>query len=325
MYNEAIKLISDAKSITIIQAENPDGDSLASSLALEEILSDIGKSVSLYCSVDIPKYLRYIEGWDRVESELNTKSDLAIIVDTSADILISKTLESPGARRYLETHPVLVIDHHNTPSTLSFDHTILMEEAASTSEVIFRLAKNSGWPISLKAATHILEAILSDTLGLSTESVSAETLKVAAKLLEIGASPASIESRRREYMKKSQEILRYKGELIGRIEYLLDGQLAIVHIPWEDIKEYSDQYNPSALVIEEMLLVEDVKVAVAIKTYPDGKVTGKIRTGLPFANQIAGFFGGGGHSYAAGFRAYDSYDQVISELVTATDKSLKVE
>ena len=41
-----------------------------------------------------------------------------------------------------------------------------------------------------------------------------------------------------------------------------------------DIREYSDEYNPNVLILEELRLVEGVEVAVAIKTYPDGKVTG---------------------------------------------------
>ena len=45
MYDEAKKLITDAQKIIVIQAENPDGDSLGSSVALEEILSDLGKDV----------------------------------------------------------------------------------------------------------------------------------------------------------------------------------------------------------------------------------------------------------------------------------------
>ena len=124
-------------------------------------------------------------------------------------------------------------------------------------------------------------------------------------------------------MKKSPEILAYKGELIRRIEYLCDGKLALVHIPWEDIQQYSDQYNPSVLVLDEMRLVQGVELAVAIKTYPDGKVTGKLRGNLPIAETVAGYFGGGGHDYAAGFRAYDSYETIVSELVTATNKALK--
>ncbi|HTJ73337.1 MAG TPA: hypothetical protein VL481_01970, partial [Verrucomicrobiae bacterium] len=125
------------------------------------------------------------------------------------------------------------------------------------------------------------------------------------------------------FMKKSPEILAYKGELIGRIEYFLDGKLALIHIPWEDIQQYSDQYNPSVLVLDEMRLVEGVELGVAIKTYPDGKVTGKLRGNLPIAEEVAGYFGGGGHKYAAGFRVYEEYDKIVPELLTATEKALK--
>jgi phosphoesterase RecJ-like protein len=277
----------------------------------------------MYAPVEIPKYLRYITGWDRVENTFDTSADLAVIVDTSADVLLTKVLDAPDVRHFLETHPVLVIDHHATASTLSFEHTLLTEEAAATGEVIYRLAEANDWPINQQAAEHMLAAILSDSLGLSTQSVSSHTLRVAADLVELGASPSVIEGRRRQFMKKSPEILSYKGELIGRIEYFLDGRLALIHIPWDEIQRYSDQYNPSVLVLEEMLYVEGVSVAVAIKTYPDGKVTGKIRTGVPLAHQIAGFFGGGGHNYAAGFRAYEDYDTIIKELIDAVDKVVR--
>jgi phosphoesterase RecJ-like protein len=155
--------------------------------------------------------------------------------------------------------------------------------------------------------------------------VTSDSYRIAAELTDLGAHVATIEERRREYMKKSPEILAYKGELIKRIVYLLDGVLALVHIPWEDIQAYSDQYNPSVLVLDEMRLVEHVQVAVAIKTYPDGKVTGKLRSNVPVSETIASFFGGGGHPYAAGFRVYESYDQVVSELVEATSKALSEE
>lgn len=322
MYEIATQLISEAKKIIIIQAENPDGDSLGSALALEEILGDLGKDVVLYCPIETPKYLRYIRGWDRVITTFDTKADLAIIVDTSADVLITKVLETPGVRHYLESHPVLVIDHHTTESSLTFNHTMLSESAVATSEVIYKLASNNGWTINAQAAENMLIAIMSDSLGLTTQNVSPNAFFVAGKLTELGASNSIIEGRRREFMKKSPEILAYKGELIGRIEYLLGGKLAIVHIPWEDIQKYSDQYNPSVLVLDEMRLVEGVEIGVAIKTYPDGKITGKLRGNLPIAETVAGYFGGGGHKFAAGFRAYEKYDKIVSELITATEKAL---
>lgn len=323
MYKTAKQLIENAKKIIVIQAENPDGDSVGSSVALEEILSDLGKQVIMYCPVEVPKYLRYINGWDRITIDFDTSADLAIIVDTAADVLITKVLETPGVRHFLETHPVLVIDHHTTESNLSFPHTMLSADAVATGEVIYNLAADSGWAITQQAAEDLLIAIMSDSLGLTTQNVSPETYFVAGKLAELGASNAVIEERRREFMKKPQEILAYKGELIGRIEYYLDGKLALVHIPWDDIQKYSDQYNPSVLVLDEMRLVNDVQVAVAIKTYPDGKLTGKLRSNLPISETVAGFFGGGGHKYAAGFRVYEDYDTIVKELIDATDKALR--
>lgn len=323
MYDEAKKLITDAQKIIVIQAENPDGDSLGSSVALEEILSDLGKDVILYCPVEIPKYMRYIQGWDRVVQDFDTSADLAIIVDTAADVLITKVLETTGVRHFLESHPVLVLDHHMTASNLSFEHTLLTDEVVATGELIYGLASAAGWIINEQAAEDMLIAIMSDSLGLTTQNVTHNTFYVVGKLHELGARNHIVEERRREFMKKAPEILAYKGELIGRIEYFLDGKLALVHIPWEDIQQYSDQYNPSVLVLDEMRLVEGVALGVAIKTYPDGKVTGKLRGNLPIAEQVAGYFGGGGHQYAAGFRAYDDYDTIVRELIEATDKAVK--
>lgn len=323
MYNTAIQLITDATKIIIIQAENPDGDSLGSSIALEEILGDLGKDVIMYCPVEIPKYMRYINGWDRVVTDFDTSADLAIIVDTAADVLITKVLDTPGVRGFLDSHPVLVLDHHTTASNLSFDHEMLAADVVATGQLIYGLASAAGWPINERAAENLMIAIMSDSLGLTTQSVTEATYDVVAQLHKLGARNYKIEERRREFMKKAPEILAYKGELIGRIEYYLDGKLAVVKIPWEDIQKYSDQYNPSVLVLDEMRLVENVAIAVAIKTYPDGKVTGKLRANVPIAETVAGYFGGGGHKYAAGFRAYEEYDTIMRELIDATDKALQ--
>lgn len=323
MYEKIIPLITQAQKIIVIQAENPDGDSLGSALALEEILGELSKDVVLYCPVEIPKYMHYIQGWDRVVSAFDASADLAIIVDTSADVLISKVLEARGVRHYLETHDVIVIDHHTeSQPTLSFDYSLLLESGVAASEVIYRLVKHAGWSINQAAAEHILEAMLSDTLGFSTQNMTSEAYTIAGELVALGAHPSSVEERRREFMKKAPEILEYKGKLIERIEYFLDGKLALVRIPFNEIEKYSDQYNPSVLVLDEMRLVIGVEIAVAIKTYPDGKLTGKLRSNSPISADVAGFFGGGGHKYAAGFRVYEDEEQVVRELIEATNKAL---
>lgn len=329
MYNNVKQCLAEAKSIVVIQPENPDADSLGSAIALEEMIGTLpGKSVSLFCAIDMPKYLHYIDGLARVDKEWTGQYDLAIIVDTSAEALLVKALETPGFRHFCETHPVVVIDHHlegdEGGNDLPFRHELILDDkAAATGELLYDIATNLGWTINQQAAESMLASILGDTLGLSTPSVSERTVTTVAALMKCGAHPAVVEQKRREFMKKPADILAYKGDLIKRIEYHCDDRLATVHIPWEDIEQYSDRYNPSVLVLDEMRLVEGVDIAIAIKTYPDGKLTGKIRANIPVCDQIAGYFGGGGHAYSAGFKIYEDYSKALHELIIATDSIVR--
>ncbi|MBL8159616.1 DHH family phosphoesterase [Candidatus Saccharibacteria bacterium] len=325
MYITAAEALDRASHIVVIQAENPDGDSLGSALALEELLGNRGKQVSMYCKVNIPSYLRYFKGWDRVTADFPRKADLAIIVDTASATLLQKAL-SPEVRTKLSHMPVIVFDHHVTKGDLPFPTIDVLDPSrVATGELLLDFAEQSGWDITPDAADNLLGSILADSLGLTTEGTSPESVRSVAKLMEYGTHTSQVETRRREFMRKSPEILAYKGRLLQRIDYFLDGALAVIHIPWEEIEEYSDRFNPSVLVLDEMRLVDNVKIAVAIKTYPDGRITGKLRANpeAKIAEMVAGYFGGGGHPFSAGFRVYDNYETVIKELVNATDKALQ--
>jgi phosphoesterase RecJ-like protein len=101
MYSEAdgIKSIIDtAKIIVVIQADNPDADSLGSALALEEILGNLNKEVILYCSIDAPGYLRYLNGWDRVQHDIPRVFDASIVVDASTVTLLEKLMHQSNQK-----------------------------------------------------------------------------------------------------------------------------------------------------------------------------------------------------------------------------------
>lgn len=329
MYDSFTDFLSGKSRLCIIQAENPDGDSLGSALALDYLIKDI--DVSLYCPVEIPKYLRYFKDWSRITSDFDYKADGYIIVDTAAAVLLSKLLEVPAIAERLNNTPVFVLDHHETEDDLPFSHQGLIQTLPACCELIYKIAKEQKLlsenyekldeiekTREKTACEYLYYGILSDTLGLSSASVTSETFTVVADLVSRGLSVYQLDENRREYAKKSRKILNYKADLIKRVEYYLDDTLATVHIPWDDIAEYSDEYNPNVLILEELRMVYGIEISVAIKTYPDGKVTGKLRTTSPIADKIAEYFGGGGHPYAAGFRTYDlSYEDTVHELITA--------
>lgn len=339
MYDTFSEFLKDKKSICIIQAENPDGDSLGSALSLDYLLKDY--QVSLYCPVEIPKYLRYFDDWSRVTQEFDFDADGYIIVDTAAEVLLSKLLDESAIKNRLISMPVFVLDHHETEDDLTFSHQGLIQTLPACCDLIYKVAIEQGllskeplaesdtdFGTEKKAAEYLYYGILSDTLGLTSPTTTADTFSVVSDLVKRGLEVAVLDEHRREFSKKTPRILDYKADLIKRLEYFLDGKLVTVHIPWEDITEYSDQYNPNVLILEELRMVEGVEIAVAIKTYPDGKLTGKIRTtgDFAYADKVAEYFGGGGHPYAAGFRTYDiSYEDTVHELINAVTSIAEVE
>jgi bifunctional oligoribonuclease and PAP phosphatase NrnA len=311
-YPEAPKIqqaITAADSIVIVQADNPDGDSLASSLALEEILSDLGKQVTLFCGVDIPSYLQYLPGSSRVVNELPKHFDLSIIVDTSSDALLEQ-LDKTGSKGWLASRPSIIIDHHATAATIGFANIICSHPAVATGEVVYELATQLDWKINPQASDLLAAAILSDSLGLTSEATTARSIHIIAELVEAGVKLAQLESARRETMRREPELIHYKGELLQRVEFAADGQIALVTIPYEEIVKYSPLYNPPMLVLDDMRLGRDVKLAIAFKTYNDGKITAKIRCnyGYGIGDKLAEHFGGGGHAYAAGYKLSDQPD-----------------
>jgi phosphoesterase RecJ-like protein len=311
------KLVKEASNILIVQADNPDGDSLASSLALEQIFHDLGKQPHLYCAIDIPKHLRHLQGWDRIEKDIPHNYDLSIVVDCSSRSLL-EVAENNGQLSWLLAKPMIIIDHHDVEATLEPTVYYNQTQAVATGEVIYQLAQKLKWPLNRNAMNMITVSILSDSLGLMTDATTPTSIRIVADLVEQGVKLPELEEARRETMRKSQELVRYKGELLQRVEYSDNGRIASIIIPWEEIEKYSSHYNPSMLVIDDMRLTDNVAIAIAFKTYPDGRVTAKIRAnyGFGIANKLAEHFGGGGHPYASGFKITGKpFNQIKSDCI----------
>lgn len=303
---DSIKQIIDgARRVLIIQADNPDADSLASALALESILHEMGKEPMLYCGIDMPEYLKYLSGWDRVSREIPSHFDASIIVDTSAISLLEQ-LQGSGSQGWVASKPVIVLDHHaEVPCDIPFATAVINDGSkVSTGEVIYGLANKLGWPLPLDAQEFIMTSILADSMGLTTEDTTAQTYRVMAELVEAGVNRPKLEEQRRAYNKMHRDIFAYKAKLIERTEFHHDGKLALVVIPQQEINDYSPLYNPAPLIQSDHLQTEGVLISVVLKSYDSGRITAAIRSNYdaPIAARLAEHFGGGGHAHAAGFK-----------------------
>lgn len=299
------QLLGEAHKIVIIQADNPDADSLGSALALEHILGDLGKEPYLYSAVDVPGYLRYMDGWDRVQKDLPQQFDLSIIVDASTMTLFERLAQS-GQQGWVAAKPNIVLDHHQTVENVIPFATVMVNDhkRASTGELIYLIAKQLDWPLSVPAQELLMLSILGDTQGLSNQLASAQTYHIIADMIEAGVDRSKLEEQRRELSKMPLEIFKYKAALIARTEFSEDGKIATVIVPQLEINQYSPLYNPGPLIQNDMLQTAGVAVAIVFKRYDDGKVTAAIRSNpsAGIAAQLAEHFGGGGHAFASGFK-----------------------
>lgn len=298
-------LVEESNTIVIIQADNPDADSLGSSLALEHILGDMNKTIHMYCGVDMPGYLKYMKGWDRVRQDLPNNFDLSIIVDASTMTLLDKLVQS-GYQGKLSSKPCIVLDHHATvDNEVPFASVIINDSTKSSAgELIYTISSGLKWTMSVEAQEQIMTSILGDTQGLSNQLATPETYRVMASMVEDGVNRPQLEELRREYSKMPTEIFRYKGDLIRKTEFYHNDTIATATIPQGEITKFSPLYNPAPLIQTDMLQTSGVLVAIVFKNYADGKVTAAIRcnANAPIGGKLAEYMGGGGHDFASGFK-----------------------
>ena len=299
-------LCDQARIIVVVQANNPDGDSLAASLALESWLGELGKTVVLYCGAPIPNYLHFLSGYDRVLSQLPNNYDLAIMVDNSAQKLVDDNVLAKLGKR-----PLVIIDHHPTPSDISGVQLCLnYPEMAATGQVIYQLGQQAGWELSSTTAGYLASSLLSDTLGFTSQAMAANPrpLEIMADLVRHGVDLAQLHDRRLQSQKIDHDLIAYKGQLLERIEFFDGGRLASLTVKSSELKQFGARYNPT-IVLDDLRLVKGVRLTIGFKEYEDGqgqvtRLTARLRCheGSQVAGALAEQFGGGGHPYAAGIK-----------------------
>jgi bifunctional oligoribonuclease and PAP phosphatase NrnA len=298
-YDKLASLVKSASAILVLQPDSPDGDSLGSALGLEEILGDLGKTVYMYSYKEPEPYLRNLEGWDRVSQNFPKSFDLTILVDTGAPALIKSVLEHHHAD--LTKHPFIVIDHHTSRLPFGFETIDIVEPAAAAAEVITQICQDLKWTINKPAATKLATALLSDSLNLTTPDSTAHSVEMLSVLVRCGANLYEMYAAKKEATALNQNLLHLKGKLLTQVQFLADGELAVLELTPDIVAAYKDDYEPYTLVLTEMQWVRGVRLAAVFKNYGT-KINVPLRSKEGLAGPVAETFGGGGHLNAAAYR-----------------------
>ena len=279
----------------------PDCDALGSELGMAGILESLGKQVTIVNGMATPPNLAFIDPDKRInvigeDVQIEDLDDIEVlmVLDTSAWAQLgpmSDLIRTTKAKK-------IVVDHHVSEDDLGtepFKNTA----AEATGRLVVESAEELGVELTPEMATPIFAALATDTGWYRFGSASSDTYRIAAKLIDAGASPARIYGEL--YEQDTVGRVKLRGVILSRVTCEMDGRFAYTYVLQEDFNRTGALPSDTEDVINMALAIAGVEFAVIFVELSTGgfKISFRSRCALD-CSKIAEQFDGGGHKAAAG-------------------------
>lgn len=291
--------------------ENPDGDSVGSTLALARALKRVGKKATVASPGVFPKTFRFLPGaetvvpWEQAAGEYS----VALIVDCG-----DLNRFGPVGKTVVERAPVIVnVDHHLTNSR--FGHINYVDShAAAAGEQVVEILDQLAVVIDQEMAICLLTALMTDTGCFRYPNTSSETLVTASRLVAAGGSPALVAEN--VYDTRTLSSLRLLDVALSRLELSTGGKVAWSVVRAEDFAATGASEAEAEGIVNYPRTIEGVEVGLLFRETPEGKVKVAFRSRrVVDVSRIAFGFGGGGHARAAGCTYEGTLDEAIGKVL----------
>jgi phosphoesterase RecJ-like protein len=300
----------------------PDCDALGSELGMLGILEAIGKDVRIVNAQSTPAGLKWIDPANRIESlqdgvkkEDLADRDLFLVLDTSAWAQLGAMGDVAKTMR----EKVLVVDHHVSEDDLS-DRWFKDTSAEATARIVYEIGLRLRVPLTERIATPLYAGLSTDTGGFRFPSTSGETFRVAARLVDAGASPPTVY--RELFEQDSIARLHLVGRTLAGAQISHDGRVITSTVRQSDIKEAQALPADTEDLVNLTLAVKGTELAVILIEQPDGRIKTSFRSRSHVdCNLLAARFGGGGHKAAAGAILPGPFAAAHALVATAVDEA----
>jgi len=322
-----LDILRQCHRVVLTSHVRPDCDALGSELGMAGILEAIGKDVRIVNAQATPAALRWLDPAGRIESLAEkvrpadlADRDLLIVLDTSAWAQLGAMGDVLKSMR----DRVLVIDHHVSEDDLG-DRWFKDTSAEATARIVAEIGQRLRVPLTERIATPIYAGLSTDTGGFRFPSTSGETFRVAARLVDAGASPPTVW--RELFEQDTLARLHLVGRTLAGARTTHGGRVITSTVRLADIRETHATPHDTEDLVNLTLAVKGTEVAAILIEQPDGRIKVSFRSRCPLdASALAGRFGGGGHKAAAGAiiegpfeAAHARVTEAIDGAVAATD------
>lgn len=306
-----LDLIKGEDSFLITSHINPDGDSVASQLALRSLLSSLGKtSVIVNCHA-VPRIYRFLAG----SGEILVRKRHSLRPYRALFVLDCGNRARAGVNLGGKSLPVVVnIDHHCTNNGYG-DLNWIDSKASSTCEIIYDLAVKTGAAISPSMAEQIYTGILTDTGSFRYSSTTPRSMAIASRLLRRGVDPHLVAEE--VYENAEYPSLLLLGRMLSRMGRTPDGLVSWVTFSHADLSSLS---NPSETeeFVNYARSLNTALLAIGFKEVRPGEIRISFRSkGDVDVSLLASRYGGGGHRNASGCTVEGGLKKVERQVVSA--------
>ncbi|NLW55444.1 MAG: bifunctional oligoribonuclease/PAP phosphatase NrnA [Firmicutes bacterium] len=307
---KVISILKKHRRFTVGCHLRPDGDAIGSLLAMGLSLERIGKQVEMVLPEGEPQTFNFLPGFEQIRSTPTFEPEVVISVDCAER---ARLLLPPEV---FVTEPILVnIDHHIS-NTYFGDLNIVLPEAAATGEIVYQLLCAGGFPLDDRIAMAIYTAVATDTGFFRFSNTTAETLSLAAQLVETyGISPSQIAER--VYEEKSFESLRLLTEVLSTLQLSEDQRFSWMILSQEMLQRYPVDLEETENFVNYASSIRGVEIGLFFKEVKpqDIKVSWRSKATVD-VSRLAAHFGGGGHARAAGCSLNGSMEAVTEEVLS---------
>jgi phosphoesterase RecJ-like protein len=290
MLEDVLRQIERRDSFVLTSHARPDGDAIGSALACCQVLRAMGKQADVVLHDAVPRIYRPLPFADQVvqANRLNGSYEAAIILE--CDSLLRTRLEG------LEDRFLINIDHHASGRPFA-DVNWIDPHAVATAEMVFRLGREAGVPLSPEIATCLYTALMTDTGSFMFQGTNEHTFALARELTLAGADPSHCA--RNIYFAHSGAKMRLLGEALRNLNQ--EGHLAWIWVTQEQMERCGAKEEDCEGLVNYALSIADAEVAVFFRELPDGRFRVSLRSkGKVNVAKLAERFGGGGHECASG-------------------------
>ncbi|MDV7699121.1 bifunctional oligoribonuclease/PAP phosphatase NrnA [Chryseobacterium soli] len=299
-------LLTPGRKIVIITHYNPDGDAVGSSLGLKHYLHAKGIYAEVVVPNDFPKFLKWMpDAKKNIVAEYKRKVAFDLI--NEAEVIFCLDFNSPSRIGILGDWLVnarakkILIDHHQQPEQFDFVYSDTIIPATCQMIYHFIEAMNDEHLVNKDIAECLYTGIMTDTGGFRFRSTSADTHRIIANLIEKGADPSVITSNTWDTNTVSR--LHLLALILGRIEVVNDGKVAVLYLTRNELKEYGFQKGDTEGFVNYGLSIVGVRMAAFFMEdlYEDFiKISFRSKDDVDVNQFSRKYFSGGGHINAAG-------------------------